>query len=279
MKTTFHAPEQISTFRKIAAGMWRAPSDPTIYGFTDIDVSETLRVIDEYRLTHGIKLTITHVVAWAVAKAFAKHPALNARIRFGSRVELRDRVDVFVSVATGGGKDLAGTRIDGADTLSLAELAGVLTKQVTATRTDESSTYNKSRSLLGRLPWWATRTVLRLTDIVSNELSLDLPQFGMPTDPFGTAVITNVGTFGIDTAFAPFVPLGRCPLLMLVTEIKDRPWVEDGRLEVRPTVRLCASFDHRIIDGYQAGLLAQEICRAVTSPSLPAMTETHAQLH
>jgi pyruvate dehydrogenase E2 component (dihydrolipoamide acetyltransferase) len=89
----------------------------------------------------------------------------------------------------------------------------------------------------------------------------------MPRDPFGTAVITNVGMFGIDTAFAPFVPLGRSPMLLLVTEVKRRPVVaESGAIEARPTLRLCATFDHRVIDGYQAGKLAKVINSSVTNP-------------
>jgi pyruvate dehydrogenase E2 component (dihydrolipoamide acetyltransferase) len=90
----------------------------------------------------------------------------------------------------------------------------------------------------------------------------------MPADPFGTAVVTNVGMFGIDTAFAPFIPIARCPMLMLITEVKQRPWVIDGELVVRPVVRLCATFDHRIIDGFQAGKLASEICAAVEHPEI-----------
>jgi pyruvate dehydrogenase E2 component (dihydrolipoamide acetyltransferase) len=88
----------------------------------------------------------------------------------------------------------------------------------------------------------------------------------MPRDPFGTAVITNVGGFGIDTAFAPFLPMGRTPMLLLVTKVRERPWVVDGEVVVRPVLRLCATFDHRIVDGYQAGQLAQIIMAKVQHP-------------
>jgi pyruvate dehydrogenase E2 component (dihydrolipoamide acetyltransferase) len=117
------------------------------------------------------------------------------------------------------------------------------------------------------MPWFLLRPLLRLIDLLSNELHVDLPKQGMPRDPFGTAVITNVGMFGIDTAFAPFVPMGRCPMLLLITEVRDRPWVVDGRLEVRKVLRLCATFDHRIIDGHSAGVLAREIRALIEQPA------------
>ena len=44
---------------------------------------------------------------------------------------------------------------------------------------------------------------------------------GRPRDPFGTAMVTNVGIFGIDTAFAPFTPIARCALVLAVMEVKN----------------------------------------------------------
>ena len=258
--------ESPSAFRRIAASMWDRPRDPTIFGFVDIDVTETLGYIDRFRASTGTRLTMTGVVATAVARAFAAYPELNARVRFSGKLERRTTVDLVVSVATGGGRDLSAARIDAAERLDLLGLARALEAAVDRTRSGADRDYHRSRDLLRRLPWWAVRPALRLSDLVGNELDLDLPSLGMPRDPFGTAVITNVGMFGIDTAFAPFVPLGRCPMLLLVTEVKERPWAIDGRIEARPVLRLCASFDHRIIDGYQAGLLARAITETVSDP-------------
>lgn len=246
--------------------MWGRPADPTIYGFVDVDVSKTLPFIEDFRARTGDKLTITHVVSLAVARAFGKHPELNAKVRYWGRIEERASVDVFVSISTEGGKDLSGTRIDAADELSLEELVQRLRGRVQEVREGRDKDTTRSKNMLARMPWWLARPALKLTDALSNELHLDLPALGLPVDPFGTAVVTNVGGFGIDTAFAPFVPMGRCPLLLLVTSIVPRPVVVDGAIEARPILRLCATFDHRIIDGYQAGKLAAEITSFVKDP-------------
>lgn len=113
---------------------------------------------------------------------------------------------------------------------------------------------------------WLVRPILWLSDLLTNELHLHLPRHGLPRDPFGTAVITNVGTFGIDTAFAPFLPLGRCAVLILLSEVKERPVVVDGQVQARPVLRLCGSFDHRIIDGFAAGRLARSVRDAIERP-------------
>ncbi len=262
--TDFAIERHPGSFRRVAAAMWSRPTDPTIYGSMDVDVSSTLAFLaDANRNGSAPKLTITHVVARAVARAFAENPDLNCKVRFGGRLERRTTVDLFVSVSTDDGRDLSGVRVDAADALGLGELARALGREVRAVRDGSDAKYGKSRDLLARLPWWLTGPMLRLTDLATNELHVHLPAQGMPRDPFGTAVITNVGRFGIDTAFAPFLPLGRSAMLLLLSEIKERPTVVDGQVVARPTLRLCATFDHRIVDGAGAGRLAASIRRHV----------------
>ncbi len=267
MTTHFEPLSDASSFRRMAAGMWKNPTDPTIYGTMDLDVSRTRARIEEHRARTGERLSITHVVAHAVAQAFARHPSLNAKVRYWGKLERRASVDLFVSVSTDGGKDLSGARIDAADRLSLSGWVAQLEGRAKQIRAGADQSFEKSRGLFKALPWFLVRPLLWAVDVLTNELHVHLPKQGLPRDPFGTAVITNVGMFGIDTAFAPFVPMGRCPMLLLVTEVKDRPWVEDGKLTVRPVLRLCASFDHRIIDGHSAGVLARDIRAAIEGPA------------
>lgn len=267
MATEFFAPDSVSSFRRIAAGMWRNPDDPTIYGAMDVDATQTLRFIADFRARTGLRLTVTHVVAHAVARAFARHPELNAKVRFWGKLEQRRSVDLFVSVSTDEGRDLSGARIDRADTLDLGQLVTALEGRARAIRSEADPSYAQSRRMFRAMPWWLARPATRLSDLLTNELHLDLPAQGLPRDPFGTAVITNVGPFGIETAFAPFIPLARCPMLLLVTEVRELPVaLPGGRIVARPTLRLCGTFDHRVIDGVSAGRLARAIRAGVEQP-------------
>lgn len=247
-----------SSFRRIAASMWGAPRDPSIHGVMDLDATRLVAFVDDWRARTGKRLTVTHAVAAAVARAFADHPDLNTKVRLGGRIARRSSVDVFVSVATDGGRDLAGAKITGADRLELGALVDAVESGAASARRREG-VHAESRGRLARLPAWALGPVLKATDLLTNELDADLPGLGMPVDPFGTAIVTNVGSFGIDTAFAPFVPLARSAMVLLIAEIKPRPWVEDGRVEARPVLRLCATFDHRLVDGSGAGRMARGI--------------------
>jgi pyruvate/2-oxoglutarate dehydrogenase complex dihydrolipoamide acyltransferase (E2) component len=265
--TRFTPVEHASSFRRMAAAMWRAPSDPSIYGSMDVDATATLAFMREHQDATGVKLTITHVVARAVALAIREQPELNGKVRFGSRLEQRETIDVFVTVATEGNKDLSGARIDGADAKSLVDIARELRDRVGKIRGGFDAGYKRSKGALEAVPWWLARTATWLSDVLVNELHVDLPKQGLPMDPFGSAIVTSVGMFGIDSAFAPFVPLARCPMLILVPEVRPRPWAVGERVEVRPVLRLCATFDHRIIDGAAAGRFAARLTGLFANPA------------
>jgi pyruvate/2-oxoglutarate dehydrogenase complex dihydrolipoamide acyltransferase (E2) component len=264
--TRFVPLEDASSFRRMAAAMWRAPGDPSIHGSMDVDATPALAFLRAQEAASGARLTITHLVARAVALALRDQPDLNAKVRFWGRLERRTTIDLFVTVATEGARDLSGVRIDRADEKSLVELAGAIAERAARVRRGDDASYRRSRGLFKQLPWWLARPVTRISDALVNELHLDLASQGMPIDPFGSAIVTSVGMFGIDSAFAPLVPLARCPMLFLIPEIRPRPWAVGDRVEVRPVLRVCATFDHRIIDGAAAGRLAARLTGLFADP-------------
>ncbi len=80
---------------------------------------------------------------------------------------------------------------------------------------------------------------------------------GLPKDPFGSVMVTSVGSLGIDLAFAPLVPYSKVPLLISVGRINDEAKVVEGKIEIRPIMKLGITFDHRLIDGIHAAELAK----------------------
>ena len=49
------------------------------------------------------------------------------------------------------------------------------------------------------------------------------------------------------------------PLLIAMGAVKDGPVIEDGKLVVAKTMRLCATFDHRLLDGAHAAAMARTV--------------------
>ncbi len=80
----------------------------------------------------------------------------------------------------------------------------------------------------------------------------------------GTFTISNLGMFGID-AFAAIVNQPQAGILA-VGRVVERVVPVDGRPEVRPTLVLTASFDHRVVDGAIGARFLQALAALVEEP-------------
>ena len=239
----FKAYENPSIFHRWAAAQWRRPKDPSIYGATEIDMQPALAFVDEVREEWGVKVTVTHLVAKALAVAIARHPETNAKVRFWGKLEQRDTVDITVLTAGAAGRDLSAHRLAAADKLPLRQLAMDVIEAGQRIRDDDDPKFRETKELMDKLPWWMMRPFLSLASLSMNELHIDLSSLGLPVDLFGTGMVTSLGMHGVDEAYAPLTPIGRIMVDVLLTRVRQRPWVgEDGELGVRPTMKLCATF-------------------------------------
>ncbi len=256
-----------SSFHRWAAAHWNRPKDPSIYGNTEIDMTAALAYLEQIRQRWNIKVTVTHLVTKALALAIARHPETNAKVRFWGKLEQRKAVDIIVLIAGSAGRDLSAHRIATADQVPLRELAREINDAAERIRNDDDPEFNQSRKLMSAMPWWIIRPFLSVASTCINELHLELSALGLPVDLFGAGMVTSLGMHGIDEAYPPLTPIGRIFVDVLVTQVKERPWVVDGKLEVRPTLKLCATFDHRVIDGVQAASLCREMRKRLANPS------------
>ena len=97
--------------------------------------------------------------------------------------------------------------------------------------------------------------------------NLDLRRFGIPRDPFGAAVVSSLGSLGLESAFIPLVAYSRAPIVFAAGAVTDEPVVEGGRVVPAKIMRLNATFDHRVIDGTHAATMAAAIRRVMEHPS------------
>lgn len=261
-----------SVFRKIAMGSWRSAGDPSVYGMLEVDVSEALHYIQRLQAKSPHKISVSHLVGKAVAIALSERPEINGMIRL-SRIWQRQHVDLFYQVNIPGnpadpvGKaNLSGEVVRKAETLTVAQIAADLGEKAKKLKSGGEGSLTKSVNTLAMIPWKLIYFVLNFTSFLNYDLGIDLRWAGMPRDAFGSVMITNVGSLGVDIAWAPLVPYTKVPLLLTVGEIKDRPWVVDGRLEVRPVMRIGITFDHRFMDGVHASVLNRIFLQCFREP-------------
>ena len=98
--------------------------------------------------------------------------------------------------------------------------------------------------------------------------NISLRFLGLPRDPFGSAIITNVGSLGIDVAWAPLVPFTRVPLMVSVGTMQMAPQVVGDQVLPRPTMSVAVTVDHRLIDGVHAGAMTKIFKRCFENPEI-----------
>ncbi len=247
----------LSSFRKIALGTWQTAYDPSIYGTLVLRMDRALDYIERFRARTGRHLTVSHLMAKASALALQACPEANAILRW-NRIYLRQRIGVFFQVLmTDQGKaDLSGATLYDLEKKSLLEIIDEFEKKVALVRQKEDPALEQTRSTVQRLPYLLLRPFLRVVSFLCYTLNLDLRRLGIASDPFGSLMITNIGSLGLDTAYAPLVPFSRVPLLFALGEAKDQIVVEGGRPVVGKVMNVNATMDHRVIDGFHAARIA-----------------------
>jgi pyruvate/2-oxoglutarate dehydrogenase complex dihydrolipoamide acyltransferase (E2) component len=63
-----------------------------------------------------------------------------------------------------------------------------------------------------------------------------------------------------------------------VTKVQKRPWVVDDQVVPRPILRLCGTFDHRVIDGFFAGMISTFMEGLLSNPERLLTHEERVQL-
>jgi pyruvate/2-oxoglutarate dehydrogenase complex dihydrolipoamide acyltransferase (E2) component len=251
-------------WRKVATAVWRWPNDPQVYGRLEVDAEPVLEAVRTLRERTGARVTATHLIARALALALRDNPSINTRLARG-RFLPRETVDVFLIVAAGGGGDLSGVKVRQADEKGAADLARELEERVAAARAGKGE-LDRAKRMMAAMPPFLLGWMLRLSAFLTSNLHLNLRALGMPRDAFGGAMVTNVGVFGVQEGWAPLSPIYRVPIIVLVGEINERPWVVDGQVKPHPVLPITATIDHRWVDGYGIAGMSETFRKYLANP-------------
>lgn len=252
----------LSPFRKIAIGTWQTAYDPSVYGTIALRMEEALRYQEAFRAATGKRLTITHMMTKAAAAVFEAMPDANAILRC-NRIYLRKRIGVFVNVVSRdpetGEIDLSGALVRDPEQKTLAQVADEFIERVAKVRARKDEELENTRGMFRRVPYFFLNRLLKIISFLSFTLNLDLRFLGVPSDPFGSVMVTNIGTLGLSQAYVPLVPYSRVPLLVAMGAIEDVPVVTDGQIGVGKVMQISATVDHRILDGSHLAHMARTL--------------------
>jgi pyruvate dehydrogenase E2 component (dihydrolipoamide acetyltransferase) len=261
--------DDVSSFRRIAIGTWETSYDPSVYGTMELRMDKAVDYLARFRKATGKRVTVTHLVAKAMAAALARMPDANAILRF-NKIYLRKQIGVFFQVAMedeGEGKiDLSGATLYDVEKKSLSEIIDEFEGKVRKVKKREDPALEGTRSALKKVPFALMNPTLKLLSFLNYTLNLDLTSFGVPKDAFGSVMITNIGSIGLDQAFVPLVPYSRVPILLALGAVREQPVVDDGQIVIGKVMKVNATFDHRFIDGLHAAIMSRVLHEHMARP-------------
>ena len=268
--------QRSSMWRKMSFANWRDAKDPSVYGRVEVDMGPAMQFAAAETERTGETVTPTHMIVRGLALGLRNVPASNVCLRLDRSYERQD-VDIFCQIAIPGEKpDLSGATLRQVDTKTPLEIARELRDRAEKVRQGTDKEFGDTRKLLNFFPVFVMRFLLWLVGILSYTFNLDLRWAGLPRDPFGGAMVTSIGSLGIDEAYPPLVPMSRVSLLLAIGALKDRPVVIDGEIVIRPVCVITATFDHRVMDGFVAGKLTQQVLRYMADPTAIEAEEARA---
>lgn len=238
---------RLTGWRRIANALWDAPNDPQIYGALDLDATGMLAFIAAAR-ERGQHVTATHLVGRAVAHALCAVPELNVSL-VGDRAIDREGVDVFFITSVAAGQDLSGVKVKNADQKTAVEIARELHQRSRKMKRGADPDFARTKHSMDSLPRLLLRPALRFGAWLAGDHRKGIRALGLAPSPFGSAMVTSVGMFGLPMGFAPLAWMYRVPLLVLVGTVEERPVAVAGRVEIRPMIPITATIDHRYVDG------------------------------
>jgi pyruvate/2-oxoglutarate dehydrogenase complex dihydrolipoamide acyltransferase (E2) component len=109
-------------------------------------------------------------------------------------------------------------------------------QEIRTAQVEEAGTYKRMR-LSGSLPNFVVRLFWKLLRRYPH----------LKKKYTGTVGITAVGMFGKGAGWG--IPITNYTLQVTVGGIGEKPWVVDGRIEVREVLSLTVSVDHDVVDG------------------------------
>ncbi len=253
-------------WRVTSAAIYTTPTDSRVYGTLDIDVTAAKEFIDKKR-ADGVKLTMTHLATAVLARAVAFDvPEMNCFIRRGAVVG-RHRLDVMVPVSVGGDSGVTAAVIRDAHARPVTDIAEEIRSKASTGRAGGEIKAAKNKYLLNSIPWPLRRPAFLFLKWITVDLGLEIKALGLSAHSFGSFVVSDIGSFGLNTGITALMPAAKVPAVIVLGKIEEKPVVRRGEIVIRTILPLTGTFDHRIVDGMQIGKLARSIKRNFRKPA------------
>lgn len=255
-----------TNWRKVASTIYTKPSDSKIYGTVELDVTKLEKFISEKR-KEGVKTTLTYILTLIVGRAIRQEvPELNTYVKRG-KIKQRKNVVATVSVLLPGGQ-MGSVKVENADQLTISELSETIALKIQNSRKGNENNTMQSKGLLANTPWPFRKWLFKLYRTVTIHWGISIPGTGLDSNSFGSYIISNIGSVGLDTGYASLLPSSNISVVFILGSIIKKPVVVNDQIVPRRIMALSATLDHRVVDGSHGGKMFRSIKHYIKHPEL-----------
>ncbi len=253
-------------WRLTASTIYRKPVDSKILGSAELDVTDLEMYISELR-KKGTRVTLTHFFTLATGRAIAEQiPEFNTYFKRG-KIYPFPQLTASVSLRMPSG-EMSSIKIIHPEKKNYREAVSELTAGIEEAVKGEESGANRMKGAMGKIPWPLRKWVYGLLRFAILDLGFSIPVLGLSAQSFGTYIISNVGTLGLDGGYPALMPTGNISLVLILGRVREMPWVHEGEVVPRRIIKISAALDHRVVDAAHGGKLFNYLRKAVREPRM-----------
>jgi pyruvate/2-oxoglutarate dehydrogenase complex dihydrolipoamide acyltransferase (E2) component len=255
-----------TSWRQTASTIYKKPSDSKILGSVEIDISDLEKYISKRR-KEGVKITLTHFFLLATSRAIKNDvPELNTFVKRGNIFNFPS-INTSVSVLGANG-EMTSILVKESDTLTFETSVNILNEEIKKSRKGVESGTMQLKELVAKIPWPFRNWLYKILKTIFVDWGISVPFLGLKPHTFGSFMLSNIGTLGLDIGFPALFPIANVSFVMIMGGVQLKPWVIDGEVVPRKIITLGAALDHRVVDASHAGKLFKYLKYAVKNPEV-----------
>lgn len=238
-------------FRKVALSLWGSHGDPSVYGFVELDVTDVKS-----------RSSLLALVTKALGSTMDENSKLTTMIKWGRIVQRPQKsISIMVNIP-GVQSDLSLLNVHEVHELTVDEIQQKLDVQANLVRVQRDPHLGPMLGLIRRIPQPLLKFFLKIYEFFIYELDVNLKIRLLPHRPFGSIIVSNVGSLGIKKALLPLVPIARAAAMVSIGQVTEEPKVVNGQICIRSIAHLGVTFDHRLFDGSHAAKMIVDFEKA-----------------
>lgn len=241
--------KSVSISRKINIGAWKSPGNPVINCKLDIEVSSAQAYLRKLREQTGEKITINHFVAKVVGHCLKSFPEFNCILMRNILYQRNDiSLSFMVNISRENTFELANFLIPDIDKKSLLEVTRFIQEKSNLLKENFNKESNSMGKMINKIPTYIFPILLKILDFFQYTLNFNLSRETLPPHQSGSAIVTAVGSLGIEEIYGSLSHLAHCPLTVAVGRIRKMPIVVNDKIEIGNVATITLTYDHRYAD-------------------------------